>query len=92
MRRLPTEGGIIAWDYLTHVERIVASEWISPADVRNQMMSGGFKNDDKAKLLSYVFATLKRLASKGEFEGKKLDGKMKYRKRQPAAMTASEAA
>lgn len=71
---------------------IVDSEWISPAEVRNNMMQGGFKNDDKAKLLGSVFATLKRLATKGELEGKKIDGKMKYRKRQPAAMTSAEAA
>ena len=56
------------------------------------MISGGFKNDDKAKLLSYVFATLKRLAAKGELDGRKVDGKMKYRKKQPAAMNAMEAA
>jgi hypothetical protein len=56
------------------------------------MMNGGFKNDDKAKLLGYCFATLKRLAAKGELESKRVDGKMKYRKRQLAAMAAVEAA
>jgi len=71
--------------------QIVGPEWISPAEVRTQMMQGGFKNHDKAKLLSAVFATLKRLAQK-EFEGKKIDGKMKYRTRPPAASNAAEAA
>lgn len=71
--------------------QIVGSEWISPAEVRNQMMQGGFKNDDKAKLLGAVFATLKRIAKK-EIEGKKVDGKMKYRTRQPVALAVVEAA
>jgi hypothetical protein len=71
--------------------QIVGSEWISPTEVRNQMMQGGFKNRDKTKLLAAVFATVKRLAKK-EFEGKKIDGKMKYRTRQPAASSATEAA
>lgn len=65
--------------------QIVGADWISPTEVRNQLMQGGYKNVDKSKLLAAVFATVKRLAKK-EFEGKKLDGKMKYRKRQPAAM------
>src|ERR1700683_2611063 len=62
--------------------QIVAAEWISPAEGRNSMMQGGFKHDSKGKLLGSVFATLKRLAAKGEMEGKKVDGRMKYRKRQ----------
>jgi len=70
----------------------VGSDWILPSEVRNQMMNGGFKAADKSKLLSSVFATLKRLSTKGELEGKKIDGKMKYRKRQLAAMSSAEAA
>ncbi len=54
------------------------------------MMRGGFKNENKSKLLAAVFATMKRLG-KGEFEVKKLDGKLKYRTKQPAT-TNSEAA
>jgi hypothetical protein len=69
---------------------IVGSEWILPSEVRNRMTQGGYKAE-KAKLLSSVFATLKRLAGK-ELEGKKIDGKMKYRKRQPAAISTAEAA
>jgi hypothetical protein len=72
--------------------QIVNSEWVSPSEVRNQMTLGGYKVADKSKLLGYVFATLKRLAAKGELEGKKVDGKLKYRKRQPAAINAAEAA
>jgi hypothetical protein len=71
---------------------IVGGEWISPTEVRDQMTHGGFKNDDKSKLLAAVYATLKRLGN-NELEGKKVDGKMKYRKRQPVAMSsAAEAA
>ena len=67
---------------------IVGPEWISPAEVRGVMMNGGYKTTDKAKLLGYVFATLKRLAQ-SELEGRKVDGKMKYRKRQSAAVPAA---
>ena len=61
--------------------QIIQYEWISPADVRDIMMRGGFKSDNAPKLLGYVFATLKRLVTKGELEAKKVDGKMKYRVR-----------
>ena len=71
--------------------QIVSDDWISPTEVRNQLMQGGFKNNDKSKLLAAVFATLKRLAKK-EFEGKKVDGKMKYRKRQIATVDTGAAA
>jgi hypothetical protein len=71
--------------------QIVGSEWISPMEVRDHMMNGGYKSDDKAALLASVYVTLKRLAMK-ELEGRKVDGKMKYRQRQPAAMVAADAA
>lgn len=71
--------------------QIVGDEWILPSAVRNQIMQGGYRNNDKAKLLAAVFATLKRLGKK-EFEGKRIDGKMHYRKRQAAALSATEAA
>ncbi len=71
--------------------QIVGSEWASPSEVREALMKGGYKHESKAKLLGSVFATLKRLAAK-EFEGKKVDGKLKYRKRQPAAISTAEAA
>lgn len=71
--------------------QIVGNEWISPTEVRDAMMQGGYKKADKGKLLGSVFATLKRL-SKSELEGKRVDGKMKYRKRQAAAMAVAEAA
>ena|ERR1700676_448886 len=74
------------------IRQVVGSEWISPTEVRNGMMQGGYKSKDKTKLLAAVFATLKRLAVKGEMEMKKLDGKMKYRKRQPMAISTVEAA
>lgn len=72
--------------------KIMGSDWASPLEVREQMVLGGYKVADKSKLLGYVFATLKRLAAKGELEGRKVDGKMKYRKRQPAAISSAEAA
>jgi hypothetical protein len=71
--------------------QIVGSDWISPSEVRNYMMQGGFKNTNKARLLGGVFATLKRLGET-ELEGKRVDGKLKYRKRQAAALSSAEAA
>lgn len=71
--------------------QIVGDDWISPTEVRNELMQGGYPNDDKSKLLAAVFATLKRLGKK-QMEGKKIDGKMKYRKRQLATVGTDAAA
>jgi hypothetical protein len=73
------------------LRQIVGSEWISPAEARDQMLDGGFRAGSKAKLLSAVYATLKRLGT-NELEGKKIDGKMKYRRRQLAAASIDTAA
>jgi len=70
---------------------IVGSNWTLPSEVRNQMLQGGFKTADKAGLLSSVFATLKRLATK-DLEGAKIDGKMRYRKRQSTSANTEDAA
>jgi hypothetical protein len=70
---------------------VISDNWLSPFDVRNAMLQGGFKSDDKTKLLSAVFATLKRLGQ-SELEGKKVDGKLKYRRRQAVALSSAEAA
>ena len=74
------------------LRQIVGSEWISPAETRDAMMNGGYKAQSKAKLLSAVYATMKRLGVSGEFEGRKIDGKMKYRKRQPDTQSTDVAA
>jgi hypothetical protein len=58
----------------------IGDEWISPSEIREQLLKRGFKTPNKAKLLNAVFATLRRLAAKGEFEGQRIDGKLKYRK------------
>jgi hypothetical protein len=72
--------------------QIVGSDWLTPSEVRARMIQGGYKHEDAAKLLSAIFATLKRLGTK-ELEGRKIDGKLRYRKRQSAtALTAVEAA
>jgi hypothetical protein len=68
---------------------IVGDDWISPGEIRDRLMQGGYKNDSKSKLLGSVFATCKRLAKAGQFEVKRLDEKQKYRKRQ--SVSAAEA-
>lgn len=68
---------------------IAGAEWLSPLEVREQLMRGGFKSDDKVKLLNSVFATLKRLAKMGELEARRVDSKLKYRKRQAAEQTVA---
>lgn len=61
---------------------IVGNEWISPGEIRDRMIQGGFKNNGKSKLLGSVFATCKRLAASEEFDVGRVDEKQKYRKRQ----------
>ena len=59
---------------------IVGHEFIAPREVRDRLILGGFKHKDKTKVLSGVYATLKRLAgSNGPFESEKLNGKKAYR-------------
>ena len=59
---------------------IVSPEFITPPEVRDRLILGGFKHKDKTKVLSGVYATLKRLAgSNGPFESGKLNGKKAYR-------------
>jgi hypothetical protein len=73
------------------IRQVVESDWISPTEVRDLLMHGGYRNADKAKLLGSVFATMKRLG-KTEFEMRKLEGKLKYRKKQAAANESAAAA
>ena len=59
---------------------IVGPEFITPPEVRDRLILGGFKHKDKTKVLSGVYATLKRMAgSNGPFESGKLNGKKAYR-------------
>ncbi len=62
---------------------IVGPEFITPLEVRDRLIRGGFKHKSKAKALSGVYATLKRLAgANGLFEVGKLNGKKAYRVKQ----------
>ena len=59
---------------------IVGPEFITPLEVRDRLICGGFKHKDKTKVLGGVYATLKRLSgSNGPFESEKLNGKKAYR-------------
>jgi hypothetical protein len=73
------------------IRQIVAAEWISPTEVRDGLMHGGYPNKDKGKLLGAVFTTMKRLGE-SIFEGKRIDGKLKYRMRQKASAIAQDVA
>jgi hypothetical protein len=72
--------------------QIVNGDWITPSGVRDILMRGGFKNENKSKLLGYVFATLKRLQQASEFEVKRIDDRLKYRKKQAATTDSGDLA
>jgi len=63
---------------------ILGSELVTPLQVRDRLMLGGYPAKSKSKLLSSVYATVKRLAMRGEIEAGKLGGKSAYRKKPPA--------
>lgn len=73
------------------IRQTVASEWISPTEVRDELMRGGYPNKDKSKLLGSVFATMKRLTG-STFEARRIDGKLKYRVRQQSSAIAEDVA
>jgi hypothetical protein len=72
------------------IRQIVASEWVSPTEVRDELMRGGYPNGDKSKLLGSVFATMKRLGN-SVLEVKRIDDKLKYRAK-PASSANAKAA
>lgn len=73
------------------IRQVVASEWISPTEVRDELMHGGYPNEDKNKLLASVFATMKRLGASGGLEVKRVEGKLKYRVQHRASSANQEA-
>ena len=61
---------------------IVGPEFITPLEIRDRLIRGGFKHNSKTKVLGGVYATLKRLAGpNGPFENGTLNGKKAYRVR-----------
>ena len=59
---------------------IVGPEFITPLEIRDRLISGGFKHKSKTKVLGGVYATLKRLAGpNGPFETGTLNGKKAFR-------------
>ena len=62
---------------------IVGPEFVTPPEVRDLLIRGGFKHASKIKVLSGVYATLKRLAGQnGPFEAGTMNGKKAYRMKQ----------
>ncbi|MEP6536094.1 MAG: hypothetical protein ABJF23_12285 [Bryobacteraceae bacterium] len=61
--------------------QIMGDHWMAPVDVRDQLMEMGYHNTDKGKLLSSVYATLKRLSDSGEMESRKESGRTEFRRR-----------
>jgi len=62
---------------------VVGAEFISPSEVRDSLLLGGYPIPKKGKgrLLNYVFVTLKRLSDTGgEFERGKKNGKFAVRR------------
>lgn len=65
--------------------RLTADSWVSPTDVRDALLANGYHNTNKGKLLSSVYATLKRLAESGELKVRKDEGRTEYRSSAVAA-------
>ncbi len=64
--------------------QIVGSEFISPLEVRNRLLAGGYPiKSTKGKFLGSVYSTLKRIEKNGELEARKEDGRWCFRKRSP---------
>ena len=62
--------------------KIIRSEFISPLEVRNQLVAGGYPfKSTKGKLLGSVYSTIKRSERKGELEAQKEDGRWCFRKK-----------
>ncbi len=69
---------------------IVGSEFITPLEVRDRLIRGGFKHKSKSKVLGGVYATLKRLAGpKGPFDVGARDGRKVYRMKQTPEQAAA---
>ena len=62
--------------------KIIGAELISPLEVRNRLVAGGYPiKSTKGKLLGSVYATVKRAERKGELEAQKEDGRWCFRKK-----------
>jgi hypothetical protein len=68
--------------------QIIEDQWIAPLNVRDRLMELGYPNTDKHRLLSSVYATLKRLADNGELESRKIDGASTEFRRRPQIQAA----
>ena len=69
---------------------IVGPEFITPLEVRDRLIRGGFKHKSKSKVLGGVYATLKRLAGpKGPFDVGARDGRKVYRMKQTPEQAAA---
>jgi len=63
---------------------LLADEWTPPATVRDRLIETRYHVTNKTKLLSSVYATLKRLQSQGRAEAERHKGILVYRKSQKA--------
>ena len=68
--------------------RQIASDWIAPSEVRDKLLSTGYHNTDKNKLLSSVYATLKRLSDNGHMDARKENGRTEFRTRNAVVQAA----
>ena len=59
---------------------IVGGDLVKPSTVRDRLTAGGYPMQTKTKLLSSVFATLRRLADRGQLEAGTIDGKRAFRR------------
>ncbi len=56
--------------------------WVAPSTIRDRLIQNNYHMTDRSKLLSSVYATLKRLCDQGRAESQKLSGNSVFRRTQ----------
>lgn len=54
--------------------------WVAPSTIRDRLLQNNYHMTDKSKLLSSVYATLKRLCDQGRAESQKSSGNTVFRR------------
>lgn len=55
-------------------------DWVAPSTIRDRLIQNNYHMTDRSKLLSSVYATLKRLCDQGRAESQKLSGNSVFRR------------
>lgn len=69
--------------------KIMGDGWMGPADIRDRLLAEKYHNQDKGKLLSSVYATLKRLKGQSKLESRQNEnGRTEFRRLQAVEVAA----